>query len=83
MNRLRTFVLVLLWLAVTGLLGYEVVQKAPETPIGPLPGSALATRADTEVQWQATTGIMPVDRFLHETEEACLYYRGLATGSLH
>ena len=80
MLRLRNLAILILWLATTGLLSYEVVQKSPRTPLGPLPGAALATQADRSVTWEATTGITPVDMLLNETREACLYYRSLALG---
>ena len=80
MIRLRNLVMFVLWLATTGLVSYEVVQKSPRTPLGPLPGAATAAVADRSVTWEATTGITPVDRLLHESREACFYYRGLALG---
>jgi hypothetical protein len=82
MLRLRPVIILAFWLATVGLLGYEVVQKSPETPLGPLPGATLASWADRSVAWRAVTGITPVDRLLHESQEACLYYRGLAGGRL-
>ncbi|HOX25865.1 MAG TPA: hypothetical protein PLL30_10150 [Candidatus Krumholzibacteria bacterium] len=82
MQRLRTFVILLLCLAAGGLGSYELVQKSAQTPLGPLPGSDLATRADRSVHWRATTGIAPLDLVLHESQEACLYYRQLATGRI-
>ena len=80
MRRLRTTSIIVAWLAVLALVGYEVVQKAPETGLGPLPGSDLAAQADRVVRYRALTGVMPVDQLLHESLEACLYYEGLATG---
>ena len=82
MLRLRNLTALVLWLASVGLLGYEVVQKSPRTFLGPLPGAAVAARADQAVDWRPLTGITPVDQLLHESQEACLYYRGLATGRL-
>jgi hypothetical protein len=82
MRRLRILVLVLAWLAVVALAGYEITQKAPSTPLGPLPGSDIAARADAAVPYRAATGLAPLDQLLHESREACAYYRGLATGSV-
>jgi len=82
LRSLRTAAIVAAWLAVLALASYELVQKAPRTPLGPLPGSALASRADRSVRWETVTGVRPVDRLLHEGHEACLYYAGLVTGRL-
>ena len=43
---------------------------------------AVAARADRAVDWRPLTGITAVDQLLHESQEACLYYRGLVTGRL-
>ncbi len=83
MRRLSMLLLSLAWLGFVGLVGYEVVQKSPATPLGPLPGHELAGRADRQVRFRATTGMLPVDRLLHEGQEACVYYRDLARGSFH
>ena len=83
MRNLRNIFLFLCWLALVGLLNYELVQKAPRTRLGDLPGSELADRADRKVRFRSVTGIEPIDRVLHEGHEAYRYYRGLATGGLH
>jgi len=80
MLRLRTWTVLLFGLAAVGLGSYEIVQKSPTTPLGPLPGYALAAHADRAVRWRSPTGLVPVDVLLHESQEAFLYYRGLATG---
>ncbi len=82
MIRLRNLMAILLWLATVSLASYEVVQKSPRTPLGPLPGAELADRADRSVTWSAVTGLAGVDMLLHESREACAYYQGLATGRL-
>ena len=82
MTRLRNLTVILLWCATVSLAGYEVVQKSPETPLGPLPGAELADRADRSVNWSAVTGLVAVDMLLNESREACAYYRGLATGRI-
>lgn len=81
MRRIVTFLLGLAWILGVGLAGYEVVQKSAATPLGPLPGHAVANRTDRRVPFRHTTGLPPVDRLLHETTEACWYYRDLARGS--
>jgi hypothetical protein len=80
MQRIVTFLIGLAWLAAVSLAGYELVQKSPASPLGPLPGHELAGRVDREVRFRATTGVRPVDRLLHESTEACIYYRDLALG---
>lgn len=79
MRRMSAFAASLLWLVLVLLVGYELVQKSPQTPLGPLPGHEEARRADRQVHWRASTGIMPIDRMLHEGQEACAYYRDLAS----
>ncbi len=83
MTRLRYVLFALFWLAVVSLTSYEVVQKSPATPLGALPGAELADRADRAVNWDPATGITPVDALVHESREACVYYRSLATGRMH
>lgn len=83
MRHLRNVLLLLAWLGTVGLLHYELVHKAPRTPLGALPGSELAARTEAKVRFRALTGVMPIDRVLHEGQEAYRFYRGLATGGLH
>lgn len=82
MQRVRNLLIVTSILAITGLVGYEIVQKSSASALGPLPGAHLANRADKAVKWDPPTGITPVDMILHESQEAALYYKGLATGSI-
>ena len=79
--RLRKIGLLLLWFAFVALLNYEVVHKAPLTGLGPLPGSTTAARADKKVRYLAHTGLDPLDRLLHEGQEACVFYRELLAGA--
>lgn len=77
MRRLSALLAALAWLGLVSLLGYELVQKSPDTPLGPLPGHEVARRADLQVRFRASTGLPPVDRLLHESQEAVVYYRTL------
>jgi len=77
MRRLSALLAALAWLGLVSLLGYELVQKSPGTPLGPLPGHEVARRADLEVRFRASTGLVPLDRLLHEGQEATNYYRAL------
>ncbi len=79
MHRLRNLGLLLCWLAFVALLHYELAHKAPSTALGPLPSSAAAARADKAVRFRAHTGVAPIDRLLHEGQEALVYYRELLT----
>ncbi len=82
MPRLRVVLILLGWLAALALAGYELVQKSPGTPLGPLPGAQFAGRAEQAVPYRAVTGLPPLDLLLHESQEACLYYHTLTTGRL-
>lgn len=73
--------MLLCWLALCGLLAYELVQKSADSPLGPLPGHAVARAAERGVRYRAATGVRVLDRLLHEGEEACRYYHDLAVGS--
>lgn len=81
MRRVSGFVMLLCWLALCGLLAYELVQKSADSPLGPLPGYTEARTAERVVRYRAVTGLGMLDRLLHEGEEACCYYRDLAVGS--
>jgi len=76
-RRLSALLAALAWLGLVSLLGYELVQKSPDTPLGPLPGHELARRAERDVRFRAATGLRPLDRVLHEGQEAAVYYRNL------
>jgi hypothetical protein len=82
MRCLRKFLLLGFWLALICLLNYELVQKAPQTALGQLPGSSVADRADRRVKYEATTGLVPLDRLLHEGREAWRFYRDLTANRI-
>jgi len=66
----------------SGLGLYELAAKSAGLPGGPLPGWREAARADLITPWQPRTRLVPLDRLIHEGQEACLYYRELLGGSL-
>lgn len=68
--------------AASGLGLYEIAAKSANLPGGPWPGWREATRADVITPWRPRTQLLPLDRLLHEGQEACLYYRALLGGSL-
>lgn len=78
MERLRTAALVLgAWL-VAGLGIYELTAKSPLLGLGAPPGSRFAALAEAATRWQPPTGLLPVDKLLHEGEEAARFYAALA-----
>ncbi len=83
---LREYLLIL-GLAATCTVGsglglYELAAKSAHLPGGPWPGWREAARADVITPWRPRTRLLPLDRLLHEGQEACLYYRALLGGSL-
>ena len=53
---------------------YEVTAKSPELLGRPLPGWQACLRAEHSTGWDPHTGIHPLDRLLHEGEEALAFY---------
>ena len=59
---------VYLILAATSALGlYELTAKSPSWLGQPLPGWQITLRCEQVTGWQQPTGILPVDKFLHES----------------
>ncbi|MHB8077842.1 MAG: hypothetical protein ACYDIE_01125 [Candidatus Krumholzibacteriia bacterium] len=83
---LRQTVLILIltavWTAGSGLGLYELAAKSANLPGGPFPGWREAELADLFTPWLPRTRLLPLDRVLHEAQEACFYYRELLGGSL-
>lgn len=77
MNRLRIAGLVLgAWLiAALGL--YELAAKAPDDIATGWPGRRAARHAEAITRWRPPTGLRPIDRILHEGEEAARFYAAL------
>lgn len=60
---------------IMGLMGlYEMTAKSPMLMNEPLPGWSKTQRVERTTPWNPPTGILPVDKFLHEGEEALRYY---------
>ncbi len=78
MNRLRTLGLVLAAWTVAVLGYYELAAKCPEALAGRWPGRRAACQAEASTRWQPPTGLLPVDKLLHEGEEAARFYAALA-----
>ena len=74
MRILQKLMYVLAAAATAGLLSYEIVCKSMLWPCGPLPGWHEARRAERGTPFVPRTGHLPVDRLLHEGQEAVAYY---------
>jgi hypothetical protein len=64
----------LLFLTVLALGSYELTAKSPTWLGQPLPGWQASLLAENSTRWQQPTGILPVDKLLHEGEEAARFY---------
>ncbi len=78
MDRWRTLLILALTWLVAGLGIYELTAKVPLRPGSGLPGSWAVARAERATRWRPPTGILPVDKLLHEGEEAARFYAALA-----
>lgn len=65
------------YLGCLGLGLYEMTAKSPTLLGKPLPGWWASVKAEKSTRWNPPTGILPVDKFLHEGEEAVRFYRFL------
>ena len=61
-------------LVLFALTAYEVTAKSPQLIGQPLPGWQACLRAEQSTRWDPRTGILPLDHFLHEGEEALAFY---------
>jgi len=77
--RFLTETLIVLMATALGALGlYEMTAKSPAVLGVPLPGWLESRQVEESTRWQQPTGILPVDKLLHEGEEAARYYGLLA-----
>ena len=77
---MRRLALMGLFLAYSGAVAlgmYEITAKSPQLLGAPLPGWQITCRAENATPWQPATGIHPLDRVLHETQEAAFFYGSL------
>ncbi len=65
----------LLYVVGIGLAMYEMTAKSPTLLGQPLPGWRATVRAERTTRWNPPTGILAVDKLLHEGEEALRFYR--------
>lgn len=78
MRRLAGTGFYLVWLLVAALGHYELTAKSPRVLGRPLPGWPETLQVERRTRWNPPTGILPVDKLLHEGEEAARYYGLLA-----
>lgn len=57
-----------------GLVMYEMTAKSPTLLGEPLPGWWATERAERTTRWDPPTGLLPLDKLLHEGEEALRFY---------
>ncbi len=70
--------LALVYLVGVGLGLYEMTAKSPYLLDKPLPGWWATDRAERTTRWNPPTGFLPLDKLLHEGEEAIRFYGILA-----
>jgi hypothetical protein len=68
--------IILVWLA-SGLGLYELTAKSPQWTGTALPGWWATEKAEKATHWQSPTGLLPLDKVLHEGEEAARFYATL------
>ncbi len=78
MNRFALAGIALLYLIVIALGIYEITAKSPSILGTRLPGWWATDKAEHSTRWNPPTGILPVDKLLHESEEAVRFYAALA-----
>jgi len=69
----------LLYTSVLALGIYEMTAKSPSLWGQPSPGWWATDRAEHTIRWQQPTGLFPLDKLLHEGQEAVVFYT-LLTG---
>lgn len=74
MNRLTQAGIALLYLGCLALGIYEMTAKSPSILGTRLPGWWATDKAEKNTRWNPPTGILPVDKLLHEGEEAVKFY---------
>ena len=74
MRRLLATGAYLTTMAVVALAFYEVTAKSPQFLDHPLPGWHACYQAEISTRWDPPTGFLPLDKVLHEGEEALRFY---------
>lgn len=78
MQHLRLIAVVIAAWLVAALGLYELTAKSPRLGGHPLPGWWATERAERTTRWRPPTGLFPLDKVLHEGEEAARFYATLA-----
>ncbi len=78
MNRLALAGVTLLSVSCAALGIYEMTAKSPRLLGTHLPGWWATDKAEQTTGWNPPTGFLPVDKLLHEGEEAVRFYAMLA-----
>lgn len=79
MHRLKLFCCSILYMTCLGFGFYELTAKSPGFLDSPLPAWWATDRAEHMTRWNPPTGLLPVDKLLHEGEEAARFY-GILVG---
>ena len=74
MNRLHISGICLFTVLFALFLMYEVTAKSPQLIGQALPGWLETQQVEGATHWKPFTGIQPLDRLLHEGEEALRFY---------
>ncbi len=78
MNRIRAAGLIVCAWVIAALGCYELAAKSPVGPAGAWPARRAARQAEAVTRWRPPTGLLPLDKLLHEGEEAARFYAALA-----
>lgn len=78
MNRVRLPILVLSAWLLAGMGLYELTAKSPAWAGQAWPGWWACEKAEHVTRWNPPTGVLPLDKVLHEGEEAAHFYATLA-----
>lgn len=74
MNRMLVAGICLLTVLLALLSLYELTAKSPQLFGQTLPGWWETQQVEGNTPWNPPTGILPLDKFLHEGEEALRFY---------
>ncbi len=74
MNRVVLAGYTLLYMSCLALGIYEMTAKSPNILGTQLPGWWASDKAERCTRWNPPTGVLPIDKLLHEGEEAVKFY---------
>ena len=79
MNRFAQAGLILLYIFCLALGIYEMTAKSPSILGTRLPGWWATEKAEKATRWNPTTGLLPLDKLLHEGQEAVRFYAAMTS----